>query len=238
MMINRYAAATLVGAGALLIGGGVAVAGPGDGDRGARCDERLAKIAEERGVSVEQLEADIEARLLARIDAAEKAGRISSERATKLRERVSEGNLCQGARHARGRIAARGMMRAAAEFLGLDREELREQLPGNSLADLAKKQGKSVDALKAAMVAPAKERLAKAVSRRPHHTGSSRRRAREARDACRQARIEDVREEIAMRKTGIRSRGFRSLADAGGTSLFPQTPSTGPLRGQGASRLP
>lgn len=192
MMINRYAAATLVGAGALLIGGGVAVAGPGDGDRGARCDERLAKIAEERGVSVEQLEANIEARLLARIDAAEKAGRISSERATKLRERVSEGNLCQGARHARGRIAARGMMRAAAEFLGLDREELREQLPGNSLADLAKKQGKSVDALKAAMVAPAKERLAKAVSD----------------GRITQARVDDVLEKLEMLADKLASKTF------------------------------
>jgi hypothetical protein len=56
------------------------------------------------------------------------------------------------------------MMGAAAKFLGLDREELREQLPGNSLAGLAEKQGKKVADLKNAMLAPAKERLAKAVS--------------------------------------------------------------------------
>jgi hypothetical protein len=55
-------------------------------------------------------------------------------------------------------------MRAAAEFLDLDRDELRAQLPGNSLAGLAIKQGKRVEALEAAMVAPAKERLAKAVA--------------------------------------------------------------------------
>lgn len=164
MRMNRYAAATLVGAGALLVGGGVAVAGSGDGGRGARCEERLAKAAEERGVSVEQLRADIKARLLARIAAAEQAGRISPERAAKRSERVSAGNLCKGARHARGRPAARGMIRAAAEFLGLDREELREQLPGSSLADLARKQGKSVDALTAAMLVPAKTRLARAVA--------------------------------------------------------------------------
>ena len=163
MKINRYAAGVLAGAGALLIGGGVAVAGPGDGDRSARCDERLAKIAEERGVSVEQLEANIEARLLARIDAAEKAGRISSERAAKLRDRVSEGSLCRAAHHRKARIAAHSMMGAAAKFLELDRAELREQLPGNSLAGLAVKQGKKVDDLKAAMVAPGKARLAKLV---------------------------------------------------------------------------
>ena len=164
MKINRYAAGVLAGAGALLIGGGVAVAGPGDGDRSARCDERLANIAEERGVSVEQLEANIEARLLARIDAAEKAGRISSERAAKLRDRVSEGSLCRAAHHRKARIAAHSMIGAAAKFLELDRAELREQLPGNSLAGLAEKQGKKVADLKNAMLAPAKERLAKAVA--------------------------------------------------------------------------
>jgi len=164
MKINRYVVATLVGTGALLIGGGVAVAGPGDGDRSGRCDDRLAKIAEERGVSVEQLQTDIKTRLLARIDAAEQAGRISSERAAKLRDRVSEGSLCGAAHHQKARIAARSMMGAAAKFLGLDREELRKQLSGTSLAGLAEKQGKKVDALEAAMVAPAKERLAKAVA--------------------------------------------------------------------------
>jgi len=56
------------------------------------------------------------------------------------------------------------MFRAAAGFLGPDREDLREQLPGTSLAALAEKQGKSVSALEAAMVAPAKQRLAQAVA--------------------------------------------------------------------------
>jgi len=127
------------------------------------CEQRLAKIAENRGVSVEQLQADIKARVLARIDAAEKAGRISSERATRLRARVSEGSLCGARNHVRARIAARSMLRAAAGFLGLNREQLRAQLPGTSLTGLAEKQGKSASALEAAMVAPAKARLAKAV---------------------------------------------------------------------------
>ena len=164
MRLNRHAAGAITASALLLVGGGAALAAAGDGDRGTRCDQRLAKIAEKRGVSVEQLQADLKARLLARIDAAEKAGRISSERAATLRTRVSEGTLCAGRHHVRARIAVRGMLRAAADFLGLDREELRAQLPGNSLAGLAEKQGKSVSALEAAMIAPAKERLAKAVT--------------------------------------------------------------------------
>ncbi len=164
MRRNRHAAAALAGSALLLVGGGAALAASGDGDRGTRCDERLAKIAEKRGVTVEQLQADLKARLLARVDAAEKAGRISPERAAALRTRVSEGSLCGGRRHVKVRIAVRGMMRGAASFLGLDRAELRSQLPGTSLAGLAQKQGKSVAALEAAMVAPAKTRLAKAVA--------------------------------------------------------------------------
>jgi hypothetical protein len=163
MRFDRTAVAAAVGAAALLAGGGTALAGGGDGDRSSRCEERLARIAERRGVTVAELEAQVKARLLARVDAAEKAGRITSEQAARLRQRIADASLCPRApgvvRH-----GARGMLAAAADFLGLTRAELRAQLPGPSLAALAKKQGKSVDALKAAMLAPAKERLAKAVA--------------------------------------------------------------------------
>ena len=163
MRLNRHAVGAFAATATLLVGGGAALAASSDGNRGSMCEQRLAKIAESRGVSVEQLQADIKSRLLARIDVAEKAGRISSERAAKLRERVSEGSLCGARNHVRVRIAARSMLRAAANFLQLDREQLRAQLPGTSLAGLAEKQGKTASALEDAMVAPAKARLAKAV---------------------------------------------------------------------------
>ena len=160
--VDRRAVGALVGAVALLAGGGAALAASG-GDHSARCDQRLERIAERRGVSVDQLRADVGARLLARIDAAEASGRLSSERASALRRRISDGSLC-AARHVRAGIAVRGMLRAAAGFLGLDRQELREQLPGDSLASLAAKQGKSEADLEAAMLATAKARLATAVA--------------------------------------------------------------------------
>ena len=164
MRLNRHAAGALAAAALLLVGGGAALAAAGDGDREARCAERLAMASEKRGVSVEQLAADVRTRLRARIEAAQAAGRISPERAAKLRERVTEASLCGPRKHVRAPFAARGMVRAAAAFLGLGRAELRAQLPGNSLAGLAEKQGKSVAALKAAMVEPAKQRLTKAVA--------------------------------------------------------------------------
>jgi hypothetical protein len=161
--LDRRAVGALVGAVALLAGSGAALGASTGGDHSARCDQRLARIAERRSVSVEQLEASVQARLLARIDAAEASGRISGERAAKLRERVSEGSPC-ATRHVRARIAIRVMLRAAASFLGLDRQELRAELPGDSLASLAAKQGKSDADLEAAMLAPARARLAKAVA--------------------------------------------------------------------------
>jgi 3-hydroxyacyl-CoA dehydrogenase len=164
MKLNRHAAGALAAAATLVVGGGVALGAANGGDRTTRCEQRVERIAERRGVTVDQLEASVKTRLLARIDAAEKAGRISSARAANLRERVSDGSLCGAAARVRVKIAARGMLAAGARFLGLDRAELRAQLPGHSLADLAEQQGKSASALEAAMVAPAKARLAKAVA--------------------------------------------------------------------------
>ena len=170
MKIDRYLVAALVGSTALLVGGGAALAGDGKAGAGKsqeRCEARTAKIAEKKGVSVEQLQANMKAKILAAIDAAEKAGKITAEQAATKRQAVSEASLCQlglGKKAVKAKFARKGMLRAASEFLGLDRAALKAQLPGTSLAALAQTQGKSVDALEAAMVAPAKERLAKAVA--------------------------------------------------------------------------
>jgi hypothetical protein len=57
-----------------------------------------------------------------------------------------------------------GHLDAAADYLGLTQAELNAKLEsGQSLADIAKTQGKSVDGLKAAMLADAKTDLDQAV---------------------------------------------------------------------------
>jgi len=164
MRPSRTAVAVIAGVAAVLVGTGSALAHRGGADdRGDRCNERFQRIAEARGLTVTQLEARIEARLLARIDAALAAGRISSEQAARLRLLIQSGNPCSGARHA-VRHGIRRMMGSAADYLDLTRAELRAQLTGNSLAALAQKQGKTVAGLKAAMLAPARARLARAVA--------------------------------------------------------------------------
>jgi hypothetical protein len=166
MRLDRTVLGALAGAAALVAGGGSALAGPaGDSSqREARCDERLARIAERRGVSVAELEAQIKARMTARVEKALQAGRIDAARAARLIERIAKADLCNaGARIAKTHHAKHGMLRAAAAYLGLTKAELRAQLPGTSLAALAQKQGKSVEGLETAMLAPAKAKLAKAV---------------------------------------------------------------------------
>ena len=170
MKPNRAAVAAAAGSAALLLAGGTAaLAGNGGGqagqDRQARCEARLAKIAEHRGVSVAQLEAQIKARLDARVDAALAAGKISADRAAALKQRIASFEFCAGnGRRPLVRHGVRGMLKAAADFLGLSGPELRQQLPGTSLDALAQAHGKSTVDLRTAMLAPAKARLAQAVA--------------------------------------------------------------------------
>src|SRR5438132_6014760 len=160
MTLDRYTVAALLGTDALVVGGGTALAGTGDGDPGPRCQAPLAKIAERRDLTVEQLEAAVKMRLLARVDAALAAGRITSEQAATLRERIARADFCSGTLRHAVRHGLRKMLAAAADYLGLTPPELRDQLHGTSLAALAAKEGKSVDGLETAMLAPAKARLA------------------------------------------------------------------------------
>lgn len=162
MRMNRTIATAVAGTTAVLVGAGAAVAGPDGEGRGARCEARVAQIAEMRGVSVAELEARIKERLTARVEKARQAGRISVERAAKLEARIAEGLLCMRA-HRPVNHGTRALLAAAARFLGMDRAELRAALPGTSLAALAEGQGKSVDALEAAMLDPVEAKLEKAV---------------------------------------------------------------------------
>ena len=164
MALNRYGIAALAGVAALVVGGGTALASKGGDDKSSRCEARVAHIAERRGITVEQLEANVKARLLARVDAALSAGTITSDQATKLRERIENATLCSGALRHKVRHGVHHVLAAAADYLGLTPKELREQLPGTSLAALATKQGKTVSGLEAAMLTPVKDRLAKAVA--------------------------------------------------------------------------
>ncbi len=131
-------------------------------------------IAARLGVSGADLRAAVKATLVARIDAAVAAGRLTPEQASKLKTRIEKANgLGLGARRAFAekhkefakRLKSQARDRGpAAEYLGLTRAELRAELrKGQSLAQIARAKGKSVDGLVAALTAHVKARLTKAV---------------------------------------------------------------------------
>jgi hypothetical protein len=160
-------AASLVAVAALAVGAAAA----GAADRPPLADDVAARL----GIPPEKLRDAFRAALTARIDAAVAAGRLTPEQGARLKERIANAKgFGLGIRKAFakrhhafvGRVVAHGRaMGAAATYLGLSRKELRAELAkGQSLAQIAKAKGKSTDGLVAAMVAPAKAALAKAVS--------------------------------------------------------------------------
>jgi hypothetical protein len=130
-------------------------------------------VAARLGVTPDKLRAAFKAALTARVDAAVAAGKLTPAQAAKLKQRIAAGpGLGLGARNTfaqhqkafRGRIAKARAHAPVATYLGISHEQLRAELrSGKSLAQIAKEKGKSVEGLVAAMLAPVKARLAKAV---------------------------------------------------------------------------
>jgi hypothetical protein len=133
------------------------------------------QVAARLGVSAEQLRAAFKATLTARVDAAVAAGKLTPEQGAKLKERIANAKgLGLGGKHRFAkkqqalvkRIGVRAKrLGAASEYLGLTRERIRAELKaGKSLAQIAAARGKTADGLATAMLAPVKDRLAKAVA--------------------------------------------------------------------------
>jgi hypothetical protein len=164
-------------AAALIAGGtGAAVAAQGASSSPSGFFDSLAKHL---GISTEKLKDATKAAAIDQVDAALKAGTITEEQAKALKDRINSGDLPllvgprlgfgphadgPGFHHGFG-FGFGGQLSSAADYLGLTVAELREKLAaGQSLADVAKAQGKSVDGLKQAIRDAAKKRLDQAVS--------------------------------------------------------------------------
>jgi hypothetical protein len=151
----------------------LAFAAPGAvaADRPSLADDLAARL----GISADRLREAFHATLAARIDAAVAAGRLTPEQGAKLKERIANAKgLGLGVRRGFvqrhkalvGRIAARAKGAGpVATYLGMTREQLRAELrSGKSLAQIASEKGKTEAGLQAAMLAPVKSALARAVA--------------------------------------------------------------------------
>jgi hypothetical protein len=129
-----------------------------------RKGQSLAQVAAARGKSSEGLEQALLAAARERLD----RRNLSDERKRAILSRLGEridrlvkkvwADAGNRARRAKG-----GLLKAAAEYLGLSREQLREQLrTGQSLAQIAAAQDKSVAGLERALLDAVRERLDRA----------------------------------------------------------------------------
>jgi hypothetical protein len=138
-------------------------------------DERRAVLddaADRLGVEPSELEDALQEALKARVDAAVDDGRLTEEQGAELKKRIDSGELpfLRGTRGPGGfghlgHLARFPAVAAAADYLGVEEGELRDRLrDGDTLAEIAKAEGKPVDGLVGALVADAERRLDTAVS--------------------------------------------------------------------------
>jgi hypothetical protein len=130
-------------------------------------------VARHLGISTEELEEATKAAAIGQVDAALEEGRITEEQAERLKEGIESGDGMPffGPRfgfpefHGGLRLHAPGdQLSAAADYLGLSVADLRERLrDGQSLADVAQAENKSVDGLEQAMLDAVEKKLDEAV---------------------------------------------------------------------------
>ena len=169
---RKWTFAAVAAAAVVVAGAGAAIAATRGHSPQQESQTVLNDAAKELGVTPAKLRSAIENALVKRVDAAVADGRLTKEQADDLKARIRTGDvpllaprLHPGRGHAHGHFKRFGKLEAAASYLGVDRAELREALrSGESLADVAREKGKSVDGLVAALMKSATERLDAAVA--------------------------------------------------------------------------
>ena len=160
LVIGGAALAVVGGSGAALAAGGNPFGG--STDRQAVLNDAAKRL----NVKPDELQNALQQAMLDQIDAALKAGRLTQQQADMLKARVKTGGGLglplfgghgPGFHHGGPPFAG---LDAAAKYLGLTEAQLRMQLrSGKTLEQVAKAQNKSVDGLKQAMLADAKQHL-------------------------------------------------------------------------------
>ncbi len=171
VMSKKVLAATV--AGLAVAGGGAAIAAS---QNDSPASSFFDSVAKHLGISSEKLEDATKAAAVDQVNAALEEGKITEEQAEELKSRIESGEFPRffgpglfggpGDHHGfGGHLFFGDKLTAAAEYLGLTQDELREALrDGQSLAEVAEAEGKSVDGLKQAILDEAKTSLDEAVA--------------------------------------------------------------------------
>jgi Arc/MetJ-type ribon-helix-helix transcriptional regulator len=163
---SRKAVAIAVAALMVVAGGGAAIAASQDSSNPAQ--SFLDSVAKHLGISSQKLEDATKAAAIDQVDAALKEGKITKAQAAELKARINSGEYPPffgpffpgHFHHGPGLHMFGEKLSAAADYLGLTQAQLRDKLAnGQSLADVAKAQDKSVDGLKQAILQAAQKKL-------------------------------------------------------------------------------
>ena len=170
----RTRKALVVGAAALVvaIASGAAIAASGSSSPSPQ--SFFDSVARHLGISSQKLQDATKAAAIDQVDAVLADGKITKAEADRLKARINSGDYPPffgpgfGGRHefhgGSGMHMFGDKLSAAAGYLGLTQDQLRTKLMnGQSLAGVAKAQGKSVDGLKQTILDAAKTRLDQAV---------------------------------------------------------------------------
>jgi hypothetical protein len=153
---------------AVVAGGGVAIGATQLASPSEDSQAVVNDAAKQLGVQPTALSNALKTALENRVDAAVAAGRLTKAEGDALKARIESGDipLFGGGFHHGPFFGHHGdELDAAASYLGMTEEQLRTELDGgNTLAQVAKQKGKSVDGLVNALYAAKKKELDQAVS--------------------------------------------------------------------------
>ena len=141
-------------------------------------EDFLSRLADELGITREQLDQALTDTALGLVDEAVAEGRLTQEEAERIRERIAAGELPffgfgHGMRHGfgpgqgfgHGPCLGRYALGEVAEFLGIEPADVREGLEGGqSLTQIAEANGKTRDELKSFLLAEVEEKVNEAVA--------------------------------------------------------------------------
>ena len=173
-------------------------------------DELINRLAQNLGIGADRLRAALQQTALQAVDAAVARGDITAEQAQQARDRINAGDIGFGFGHGPGRGGRGGRGLGAsheqlAQFLGITAEQLRTELNGQSLAQVAQAHGRTRDQLIQFLVTNAQQEIAAAVQ--------AGRLTQQAADQ----RLADLRSRIEQKVDQVRQPGQRPMPGAGAT---------------------
>lgn len=146
---------------------------PGKQQAQQRLDEFLNRLAQNLGVTPDRLRDALRQTAIQEVDAAQAAGRLTPEQAQRLKDAINQGKLpflgLHGPLFGPGKgvghigLGMSASLDQLAQFLGISRDQLRQELRDRSLAEVAQAHGKTADQLKQFILDNARQRLSQAV---------------------------------------------------------------------------